>query len=74
MPQCLVDWCPEPLQISGGRVQSNGKRAGSTATYECEAGYVLIGEPVSFSLLLSIVYSLKIFFNNFYGFRLFLVD
>lgn len=46
VPQCLVDWCPEPLQIAGGRVESNGKRAGSRATYACEAGYVLIGEPV----------------------------
>lgn len=46
-PQCLVDWCPEPLPIAGGKVQLNGKRAGSTAVYECDAGYVLIGEPVS---------------------------
>lgn len=46
-PQCLVDWCPEPIPIAGGKVQLNGKRAGSTALYECDAGYVLIGEPVS---------------------------
>lgn len=46
-PQCLVDWCPEPIPIAGGKVQLNGKRAGSTAVYECDAGYVLIGEPVS---------------------------
>lgn len=46
-PQCLVDWCPEPIPIAGGKVQLNGKRAGSTAMYECDAGYVLIGEPVS---------------------------
>lgn len=47
-PQCLVDWCPEPPPISGGKVQLSGKRAGSTATYECDIGHVLIGEPVGF--------------------------
>lgn len=47
-PQCLVDWCPEPPPISGGKVQLSGKRAGSTATYECDVGHVLIGEPVGF--------------------------
>lgn len=45
-PQCLVDWCPDPVQIAGGQVQISGKRAGATATYQCEPGYVLIGEPV----------------------------
>lgn len=45
-PQCLVDWCPEAPQIAGGSVQLSGKRAGSTVTYACNAGYVLIGEPV----------------------------
>lgn len=46
-PECLVDWCPEPPQIQGGTVRVSDRRAGSTATYECEAGYVLVGEPVS---------------------------
>lgn len=47
-PACLVDWCPEPPAIAGGgSVQLNGgKRAGSTVTYACASGYVLIGEPV----------------------------
>lgn len=45
-PQCLVDWCPDPIQIAGGRVDMNGKRAGATATYSCDSGYVLIGNPV----------------------------
>lgn len=45
-PQCLVDWCPDPVPIAGGQVQLSGKRAGSTAVYECDPGYVLIGEPV----------------------------
>lgn len=52
-PECLVDWCPEPPRIAGGSVSVTNKRAGSTATYECEAGYVLVGEPVS-QLLFSI--------------------
>lgn len=46
-PECLVDWCPEPPEIQGGTVVVINKRAGSTATYECETGYVLVGEPVS---------------------------
>lgn len=46
-PQCLVDWCPDPPLVPGSTVQVNGKRAGSTAVYDCEKGFVLIGEPVS---------------------------
>lgn len=46
-PQCLIDWCPDPLPIAGGSVQLSGKRAGSTATYTCEMGHVLIGDSVS---------------------------
>lgn len=45
-PECLVDWCPEPPQIPGGFVKVTDKRAGTTATYQCETGYVLVGEPV----------------------------
>lgn len=45
-PECLVDWCPDPPSISGGTVTVNERRAGSIAKYECEVGYVLLGEPV----------------------------
>lgn len=45
-PQCLVDWCPEPPQISGGKIKVSGRRAGSTVTYSCDYGYVLIGEDI----------------------------
>lgn len=45
-PQCLVDWCPDPVQIAGGQVEMSGKRAGATAVYKCDPGYVLIGDPV----------------------------
>ena len=45
-PQCLVDWCPDPIQIAGGHVEMSGKRAGATAVYKCDLGYVLIGDPV----------------------------
>lgn len=45
-PQCLVDWCPDPIQIAGGQVDLKGKRAGATAVYKCDSGYVLIGDPV----------------------------
>lgn len=46
-PQCLIDWCPDPPLVPGSTIQVNGKRAGSTAVYDCEKGFVLIGEPVS---------------------------
>lgn len=58
-PQCLVDWCPEPPQISGGFVQLSGKRAGSTVVYECKPGHVLIGEPVSPIYIFSIALALS---------------
>lgn len=45
--QCLVDWCPEPPGIAGGTVEVNGKRAGSRASYKCDIGHILIGDPVS---------------------------
>lgn len=45
-PECLVDWCPDPLGITGGNVHFTDKRAGSTASYVCEPGYVLVGEAV----------------------------
>lgn len=47
-PQCLIDYCPEPPSISGGKVVITGKRSGSTAMYECQTGYVLSGDPVSY--------------------------
>lgn len=45
-PQCLVDWCPDPIKIGGGTIHVNGRRAGATAVYKCDPGYVLIGDPV----------------------------
>lgn len=42
-----VDWCPEPPQINGGVVTTTGKRAGSTATYSCQNGFILFGDNVS---------------------------
>jgi hypothetical protein len=45
-PQCLVDWCPEAPVITGGKIKISGRRAGSTATYTCDHGYVLIGQDV----------------------------
>lgn len=44
-----VDWCPEPTQINGGAVTTNGKRVGSTATYSCLNGFILFGDNVSMS-------------------------
>lgn len=46
-PQCLFDWCPDPPDIHGGVVHTSGHRAGDTATYSCQAGYVIAGEGVS---------------------------
>lgn len=56
-PECLVDWCPDPPSISGGTVSVNERRAGSIAKYECEVGYVLIGEPVSVSFSFAFLYA-----------------
>jgi hypothetical protein len=41
-----VDWCPEPPTVHGGSVKSSGRRAGSTATYTCQNGYIMSGQPV----------------------------
>lgn len=45
-PQCLFDWCPDPPDIHGGVVHTSGHRAGDTATYTCQPGYVISGEGV----------------------------
>ncbi|XP_046391090.1 sushi, von Willebrand factor type A, EGF and pentraxin domain-containing protein 1 [Ischnura elegans] len=45
-PQCLFDWCPPPPQVSGATVETNGKRAGSIATYSCMPGFILTGHAV----------------------------
>lgn len=57
-PQCLFDWCPNPPAIIGGVVNTTGKRAGDTAIYSCQAGYILFGQAVSF-------YSLHFQFKNY---------
>lgn len=45
-PECLLDWCPDPPEINGGVVRASGHRAGDTATYICQAGYILFGQGV----------------------------
>lgn len=45
-PECLFDWCPDPPTVYGGSVKSSGRRAGSTATYTCQNGYIMSGQPV----------------------------
>lgn len=42
-----VDWCPEPPEVNGGVVTITGRRAGSTATYSCQNGFILFGDNVS---------------------------
>lgn len=46
-PQCLFDWCPDPPSIHGGIVTASGHRAGDTATYSCQSGFILFGQGVS---------------------------
>lgn len=41
-----VDWCPGPPAVHGGTVQTSGRRAGSTATYTCQNGFIMFGQPV----------------------------
>ncbi|KAF7988440.1 hypothetical protein HCN44_001013 [Aphidius gifuensis] len=45
-PQCLFDWCPDPPEIIGGVISIDGKRAGSTATYTCQSGFILFGDNI----------------------------
>ncbi|KAI4469516.1 complement component-related sushi domain-containing [Holotrichia oblita] len=45
-PQCLFDWCPNPPAIPGGIVNVTGRRAGDTATYTCQSGYILFGQGI----------------------------
>lgn len=68
-PQCLFDWCPNPPAIPGGIVNVTGRRAGDTATYTCQAGYILFGQGVSMP---NWVNGLKI--NSFLKFRFYLAD
>lgn len=68
-PQCLIDWCPDPPLVPGSTVLVNGKRAGSTAVYDCEKGFVLIGEPVSDSKIYfvkTVVTFVTCLLNRFY--------
>lgn len=46
-PQCLFDWCPDPPAINGGIVKTSGHRAGATAVYSCQSGFILFGQGVS---------------------------
>lgn len=46
-PSFPVDWCPDPPDVTGGVVTTTGKRAGSTATYTCQSGFILFGDNVS---------------------------
>jgi hypothetical protein len=32
--------------VHGGSVQTSGHRAGSTASYTCQNGYIMSGQPV----------------------------
>ncbi|KAJ8968851.1 hypothetical protein NQ317_005360, partial [Molorchus minor] len=45
-PTCLFDWCPDPPTINGGIVTTSGHRAGDTATYSCQNGYIIFGQEV----------------------------
>ncbi|KAK5642830.1 hypothetical protein RI129_008997 [Pyrocoelia pectoralis] len=45
-PKCLFDYCPNPPNISGGTVKISGHRAGDTAIYTCEPGFIIYGQSV----------------------------
>lgn len=67
-PQCLFDWCPDPPAIHGGIVSISGHRAGDTATYSCQPGYIIFGQGVIndaikiFCLLLAVL-NISVVFN-----------
>ncbi|XP_026500881.2 sushi, von Willebrand factor type A, EGF and pentraxin domain-containing protein 1 [Vanessa tameamea] len=44
-PKCLFDWCPEPPPVTGATVSVSGHKAGSLATYMCQNGFILFGQP-----------------------------
>ncbi|XP_022905364.1 P-selectin [Onthophagus taurus] len=44
--KCLFDWCPNPPSSQGGLVTTTGNRAGDTATYTCQPGYILFGQSI----------------------------
>ncbi|ODM90554.1 CUB and sushi domain-containing protein 1 [Orchesella cincta] len=43
MPQCLMSSCSPPSEIVNGTFVSTGTNAGSTVTYRCNPGHILIG-------------------------------
>ncbi|KAG8224127.1 hypothetical protein J437_LFUL001821, partial [Ladona fulva] len=45
-PECLFDWCPAPPEVSGAKVETTGRKAGSIATYSCMPGFILTGHSV----------------------------
>lgn len=45
-PKCLFTWCDTPSNIDGGVVTITGNKAGDTASYQCNDGYLLIGKSV----------------------------
>lgn len=47
-PKCLFDWCPDPPPVSGATVTVSGHKAGSLATYNCQNGFILFGQPVTY--------------------------
>ena len=47
VPKCKAISCPSPLPPLNGKVMDNGHYlVGNTVQYNCNEGFVLIGEPI----------------------------
>ena len=43
----IIVLCPDPVDIDNGMVTSTGNFVGDTATYTCDPGFELIGDPTT---------------------------
>ena len=44
---CSAALCPNPVDIGNGTVTVAGNSVGDTATYTCDPGFKLIGDPTT---------------------------
>lgn len=47
-PQCLPQDCSHPVQIKHGQVHTSGTTFGSSATYKCDEGFLMVGASTIF--------------------------
>uniref|UniRef100_T1JC55 Sushi, von Willebrand factor type A, EGF and pentraxin domain-containing protein 1 n=1 Tax=Strigamia maritima TaxID=126957 RepID=T1JC55_STRMM len=50
-PKCMINKCPDPVQILNATLRVVGTQVGSNATYTCHSGHEIIGENTIMCLL-----------------------